>query len=165
MDAILFGMKRAHMVLQQRLAAPMLAPCALTPARFDTLYAIAQEQRGDTQERIRQMLGISAPTLSRMLGVLERLLFITRGPFRRGRRRSAKLTSLGRAVLRHATKRTMRRRVVRDRVDAVVHKWATGRYEAREHLDYVCKQIRAALNDRATLLYWWPRPIPCRGRG
>lgn len=153
MDAILFGVKRAHMAFEHRLAARLLAPWGLTPARFDLLHVIDDVYIGKPQSRVRRILGIAGTTLGRMLKSLEALALVKREPFRRGRRRYVKLTDRGRFVLRHATRKT--RKHVRRRVDAMYASSPKASFEDREHLEWVCRTIRERLGDGATLYFPW----------
>src|SRR5689334_15730236 len=76
--AVFFEMKRAY---QSSLGVTrrMLAPFGLTPARFDMLYAIrAWTWEGVRQSVVRRMLGVSPPTVSRMMEALDRLGLVTR---------------------------------------------------------------------------------------
>ncbi len=153
MDAILFGVKRAHMAFEHRLAARLLAPWGLTPARFDLLHVIHDVYVGKPQARLRRILGIAGTTLGRMLKSLEALALVERDPFRRGRRRYARLTDRGRFVLRHATRKT--RKHVRRRVDAMYTSSPATSFEDRENLEWLCRTIRTRLGDSATLHYPW----------
>ena len=79
-----FAMKRAyHATL--RLTRDVAAAYGLTPARSDMLYAIycvpvhGPAGRGAlSQAELRQRLGVSAPTVSRMVRSLETLGFVSR---------------------------------------------------------------------------------------
>jgi DNA-binding MarR family transcriptional regulator len=154
MDAILFNAKRVHLLFQHRLAVRLLDPCALTPARFDALYALEQSSAPYTQARLRRALGISGPTLSRMLGALEKLAFVSRVVWRRGARRAVHLTRLGRSVLKRARKRARRERL-RERIDSVLHENVDYRFENRETLDDLCGRVRRNFHDTATVWYGW----------
>jgi DNA-binding MarR family transcriptional regulator len=76
-----FGMKRAfHGIL--RITRRPLATRGLTPARFDMLYVLyARMDHSALQSAIRRVLGVTAPTVSRMLGSLEKLGLIKRMRF------------------------------------------------------------------------------------
>src|SRR5580698_10099851 len=81
MDATFFNLKRAfHGTL--RITRASLARLGLTAARFDLLHALPHEfrkfERGMRQSSLRGQLGVSRPTVSRMLASLERLGLIAR---------------------------------------------------------------------------------------
>jgi DNA-binding MarR family transcriptional regulator len=89
MHVVLFQMKRAyHATLA--LGRRILNEFELTPARFDLLYVVMRRwwrwgsrrrdshYRAIVQEEIRRELGVSAPTVSRMLQSLEDLGLIRR---------------------------------------------------------------------------------------
>lgn len=89
MNFYFFGLKRSfHAVL--RLARRVAAGYGLTPARADMLYAIFRVPVADyvgaagrgviTQSDLRRELGVSAPTVSRMVRSLETLGFVKRTP-------------------------------------------------------------------------------------
>jgi DNA-binding MarR family transcriptional regulator len=100
MHTVVFHMKRAFQSTL-RVTRPLFVWLGLTAARFDMLHAIGES--GCMQSRLREVLGVSAPTVSRMLGSLERrgLVSRMRAPVDR-RRRWISLTDLGSEVLRHA---------------------------------------------------------------
>lgn len=83
MNAHFFGAKRAfHATL--RFARPLLARFGLTPARFDLLFALTpcayyRDHRPSCLQRdLRKKLGVTAPTVCRMLQSLEKLGLIER---------------------------------------------------------------------------------------
>ncbi|MDP9036795.1 MAG: MarR family transcriptional regulator, partial [Myxococcota bacterium] len=77
MNAIFFGTKRAFQSCL-RLMRPYLAQLGLTAARFDMLTAIWRHPYGLLQRELRKMLGVTAPTISRMLRSLEQLGLVRR---------------------------------------------------------------------------------------
>jgi DNA-binding MarR family transcriptional regulator len=98
-----FAMKRAHHAAL-RISRDVAAGFGLTPARSDMLYAIdcvpvyaGPAGRGElTQSELRQKLGVSAPTVSRMVRSLELLGFVERRPsYRDGRTLDIRLTDFG----------------------------------------------------------------------
>lgn len=105
MHDIAFKMKRAFQSTL-RVTRPLFEALGLTAARFDMLYAIGEA--GDwapRQSQLQETLGVSAPTVSRMLGSLERLELVTRRPLRWDtRQRIVELTERGREVLHQATR-------------------------------------------------------------
>ena len=97
MHLVLFQMKRAyHSTL--KFGHRLLKDFGLTPARFDLLYVIMQrwwhygsqrrnkEGRNIRQYDIRRELGVSAPTVSRMLDSLEDLGLVRREEVEHDRR-------------------------------------------------------------------------------
>jgi len=90
-----FALKRSfHAAL--RLSRRVAAAFGLTPARADMLYAIFRVPVADyvgaagrgslTQRELRRELGVSAPTVSRMVRSLEALGFVERSPSSHDRR-------------------------------------------------------------------------------
>jgi DNA-binding MarR family transcriptional regulator len=96
MHAISFALKRVqHRTLA--ISRRLLKGLALTPARFDMLYAIADTaNRRLPQRTLCKKLGVTAPTVSRMAKSLEALGFIARrrSPYDH-RRLDVYLTALG----------------------------------------------------------------------
>jgi DNA-binding MarR family transcriptional regulator len=106
MNANFFALKRAyHGTL--RITRASLARLGLTAARFDLLYALPHGPRDfeprTLQRSLRGQLGVSRPTVSRMLASLEErgLVRRTRDLFDR-RQRVVALTVPGRALIREA---------------------------------------------------------------
>ena len=85
MHVLYFGLKRAfHATL--KINRPLLDRHAITPARFDLLYVIHLERWGSLrQSKLRRVLGVARPTISRMVRSLETLglLDATTGLWRR----------------------------------------------------------------------------------
>jgi len=77
MHAIFFGIKRVHLRVLA-VTRRMIGLSALTRARFDMLRIVELHPHGITQSTIRWLLGVSAPTVSRMLKALQRLGFVDR---------------------------------------------------------------------------------------
>jgi DNA-binding MarR family transcriptional regulator len=108
MNANFFGLKRAfHGTL--RITRRALAKLGLTAARFDLLYALPHDPRrydgGLRQSALRRELGVSRPTVSRMLISLEGLGLVGRERCHDDRRQyNVKLTSRGRALIRKAVR-------------------------------------------------------------
>jgi DNA-binding MarR family transcriptional regulator len=97
MDGLVFHLKRAWQSVLYRFCVGEVAPFGLTPARFDMMTAIGSN--GVTQARLRMLLGVSRPVVSRMLAALEKLGFVVRGARALGRTRSVELTAEGIARL------------------------------------------------------------------
>ena len=68
MHAILFGLKRAHQA-SLTVSRQLLRPFRLTPARFDMLCALAQNECLAISD-LANMLGVKPPTVSRMVKAL-----------------------------------------------------------------------------------------------
>jgi DNA-binding MarR family transcriptional regulator len=109
MNEIFFAIKRTfHGVL--RVTRRPLQLCGLTAARFDMMYAVWQVQReldsryAPTQRELRKVLGVTAPTVSRMLRSLEQLEYVTRARPEYGdkRHRIVRLTAKGMECIRYA---------------------------------------------------------------
>jgi DNA-binding MarR family transcriptional regulator len=86
MHAAFFGIKRVHLRVVH-ITGGMLREQLLTPARFDMMRII--EMYGDEgipQAAIQHRLGVSAPTVSRMLESLRKLGFVRRSRLARDRR-------------------------------------------------------------------------------
>jgi DNA-binding MarR family transcriptional regulator len=81
MQDVFFSMKRAFQG-SLSVARVLLKPFGLTPARFDMMRALAQVDYGMMQSDLRRQLGVSAPTVSRMLRSLEELGLVWRKPAR-----------------------------------------------------------------------------------
>ena len=76
------------------------AKVALTPARFDVLFALLE--RGKMMQRsLRKVLGVVASTISEMLKDLEARGLVVRGP-RSKAGRSVELTAKGKVALDHS---------------------------------------------------------------
>src|SRR5580700_8740384 len=108
MNAQFFGLKRAfHATL--RITRPLLAKLGLTAARFDLLYALPhgrhRSQRTMRQRDLRVQLGVSRPTVSRMLASLEERGLVRRtcDDFDR-RQRVVALTPRGDVLIRQAVR-------------------------------------------------------------
>ncbi len=159
MDAIFFGLKRAHQA-SLRFGHEATKQFGLTPARFDLLFALKQ-RRNDypwrmTQHELRGILGVSAPTVSRMLRSLEKLALVWRGP--RGCRSSRRvgLTFRGRMLIRRAGKRLYFNGFARRVADRALRRFCRELdFQRRGSLDEKLRAIRHYFGDAATLSYPW----------
>jgi DNA-binding MarR family transcriptional regulator len=172
MHAIFFGLKRAfHSTL--RVTRRMLTRLGLTAARFDMLFALPHEGRrigdGMWQSELRRQLGVSPPTVSRMLTSLEELGLVLRRPDSKDRRQVfVALTEAGRALLRDAERIFIRSGYVQLAVDtalgteapgapATSNAWYDGYaclVEAEAFGDLLDK-VRSEFGDFAQLVYGW----------
>jgi len=152
MDAILFGMKRAHQAAL-RFGHAVLAPFGLTPARFDMLFAIGEHLSID-QSELRRELGVARSTTSRMLASLERLGWVERTERRHTRR--INLTAAGVALIRRAARRVCGRRLPFRMVARAIRVGPKSRdFVARGELEGTLWRLRRAFGDCATLYYPW----------
>lgn len=101
MNCIFFGLKRAYYGTLKGTRKP-LAEVGLTAARYDMLETL-RVFKDLTQRQLQRILGVSAPTVSRMLDALEDLGMIERRQIDTDRRfRVVRLTKAGAAALRAA---------------------------------------------------------------
>jgi DNA-binding MarR family transcriptional regulator len=157
MHALFFALKRTH----HRVLAfgrTLFRNVGLTPARFDMLHAIRESARTGplTQRALRDVLGVTAPTVSRMAASLEDLGLVTRRRNPSDRRHVLiELTVLGTYLFTEA----MRIAVGSGAVDLVIDcafttKWyAQSRFKQLFALDDTLERARDHLRDRATLQY------------
>lgn len=146
MDGTVFGMKRAHLVVQHRLVKKMLRRTGLTPARFDMLFVLFEQWWGIEQKQLRKCLGVARSTVSRMLGALDGLGLVSRGMKRNGSSRYVTITELGKSVLKRAM---MRRALVRQALNRTMD------FGRRDALDHAFNAMRAEWHDSAMNMYPW----------
>ena len=160
MNVILFGLKRAFQC-SIRVTRPLVAAFGLTAARFDMLHAIkGSSGLSVLQKTLQRTLGVSAPTVSRMLGSLEKLGLISRArPWWDTRQRLVTLTVAGRTCIRQAFRSLVRRRVVRAAFDTVLTAGFShepgARFTETCNAESVCDRIRRGFGDTSTLGYPW----------
>ena len=163
MNVVLFGLKRAFQA-SIRMTRPIIAAHGLTAARFDMLYLIKGPYRrlydpGVKQSDLRRALGVTAPTVSRMLRSLEKLGLVTRARPSCGdtRQRIVNLTLAGLSCIRRAIRSIVRRRTVEIAFAKILtndRSYSTHIAEI-ENAESVCRCIRAGFGDTATLHYPW----------
>jgi DNA-binding MarR family transcriptional regulator len=158
MNAIFFGLKRAHHGVL-RVTRSALAKLGLTAARFDMMYVV-YERRGVRQSSLRRALGVSAPTVSRMLASLEELGLLKRGrAFGYRRQRFVRLTATGLRCIRRATRRFIRWGTAQLVLDSALcrTRWYddTECFVTMQTLEGLLCALRRAYGDVATLHYPW----------
>ena len=164
MHALFFSFKRAHHSALANLRDVIRVfrgrRLGLTPARFDMLYAINRELV--CQRRLCEILGVTAPTVSRMAKSLEDRGLIMRERSASDRRRlDIRLTEAGAALFAKAASVAFDtgiiERLVRSTVVTDLH---GGLSAAKELADFraLLRRARHRLNDGATVLYPWAFP-------
>jgi DNA-binding MarR family transcriptional regulator len=183
MNAIFFGLKRAHQSTL-RISRSMLSALGLTAARYDLMFVLlgSPEGRGWTlgrrrgpqdgflQSRLRKTLGVSRPTVSRMLGSLEELGLLVRRRCERDRRQLlVTLTAVGRSLIRKADKLLRRSGWAQLALDSALGAdhdphggWRESRWYDEMHcleqaslLEASLSKIRRVFRDLASLDYRW----------
>jgi DNA-binding MarR family transcriptional regulator len=158
MNSIFFGLKRAHHGVL-RVTRRALAHAGLTAARFDLMYVV-HERDGIQQRLLRRALGVSAPTVTRMLGSLEELGLLRRVPSTIDRRqRLVLLTEVGRRCIRKAISRLVRSGAAQLAVDSALcaNSWwsESACLLATDRCESTLNAFRSAYRDVATLYYRW----------
>ena len=163
MNAIFFGVKRAfHGIL--RVTRRPLASLGLTAARFDMLHALLKchsdcEPYRCEQSELRRTLGVTAPTVSRMLRSLEALGLVTRRrpEFGDQRQRLIALTEAGLQCIRYACKAIMRAswRLLHYAISFGKHRDRNARFAHTCNLEDYLRALRSDYGDTATLSYPW----------
>jgi DNA-binding MarR family transcriptional regulator len=140
-----------------RFARPLTADFDLTPARYDMLFAVDSTPGGQLlQSALRGILGVTAPTISKMLAALEELGLVRREVYWRDRReRVVSLTDEGRRSL-HVTEYEL---VTSNLIELAIDSALCGRYAilprrctaARTRIERQLRTVRYQFWDRATL--------------
>jgi DNA-binding MarR family transcriptional regulator len=162
MHVVYFGFKRAfHATL--KVNRPLLDRHGITPARFDLLYCIHQNQLDKVrQSTIRRELGVARPTVSRMVRSLEKLGLVARDiDYQDARQKRLGLSAAGRKVVRRVLRKLVRSDVVDRYVrrafsypDAPPSRRCTD-IGAIADLNYTLDRFRRCFGDVATLDYPW----------
>jgi len=160
MHSVLFSLKRTfHKSVW--FGRFLLKDYLLTPSRFDILYILKKQRvlRHVWQSKIREILGIAGPTLSRMIKALLALGFIRRKRSIWDRRQfEISLTKRGRETITHAMRTIIQSGII---TSCIVHficeKWQCPATTLRQVDDVDMKLffMRERLLDRATLYYPW----------
>jgi DNA-binding MarR family transcriptional regulator len=163
MHQIFFGVKRVHL-LNLRLSRARLREfrCfhAVTPARFDMLRIVhVHDVEGVSvpQANIRELLGVSGATVSRMLKALERLGYIVRERKKWRPGLHVRLTATGRELV----KRLMAQ-FIEDKsgnIDFELEELVEPEQDALRAFDKLLLLFRGAYEDRAR----FPNPWRCGG--
>ena len=163
MNAIYFGCKRAfHSCM--RITRAGFASRGLTPARFDMMTAIGRKKRGILQQGLRKMLGVTSPTISRMLHSLELLGLVERhrSPYDR-RQNHCTLTEEGVRRLREMTKLVITSGAMQLAIDCALtenHAHDRVRCVTETHAaETILMRIRDTFRDHAELTYPWQREM------
>lgn len=180
MDYLQFEIKRAHLQMvsfgrrvfasKRRKDGTVEEGIAdMTPARFDLMYAVhgtpSRRLRGIMggwieQSKLRTKLGLSKPTVSKMLKRLEELGLVRREQLQDRRRKLVFLTEEGRRRIQSAfhivfgkgvVRRKLQRMYGRSRRRAVVRFWILGIFES-------VRRVAKHFGDTSTLRYETPFP-------
>ncbi len=165
MEKIIFGSKQFYLGTI-RLTRRWLTPFGLTPARFNMLVAIATGgHRGLAQHDLLGLLGVTSATISRMLRSLEEIGLIVRKPHPRNpQRRWINVTAGGIYRLRAAIDEVVDSGELAFAVAEILNpqpgKRATAEAAIKE-MNILLTRARAALNDIATLTFFYDHDRPC----
>jgi DNA-binding MarR family transcriptional regulator len=163
MNVVFFSLKRAyHGTL--RVTRRVLARLGLTAARFDLLYIVKKFGGPMRQRQLQRELGVTAPTVSRMLASLDALGLVEREVLQQDRRcRYVRLTKTGRQCVLRAARLLIHSGHVQLVVDSALcpqrwpNKWASD--IASGLLDTTLQLLRHAYGDVATVEFPWTDPI------
>ena len=159
MHAVLFSLKRIHQRFLAR-TRKWTAPFDLTPARYDMLHALHEHRLTPNvpQSFLKRTLGVSAPTISRMVTSLQDLGLVVRiVDVEDRRRRIVLLTAYGKRMLRSARRFAEHSFKVARALYRTVGTKPRAR-DASEHLmifESMLFSMRKRLKDPATLRYPW----------
>jgi DNA-binding MarR family transcriptional regulator len=157
MHIVFFGLKRAHHGAL-RVTRRRLAELGLTAARFDLLYAVL-ERLGPPQVDLCNALGVSAPTVSRMVNSLQELGLVERQTAPEDRRlRLVVLTEAGRRCIEGAIARFRGAGLAQRLVDRALQVKRRGKdvcTRLEEQLVTTLDEIRRAYRDVANLYRPW----------
>lgn len=150
MTPIQFGLKRAHQT-SLRFSHKLLRPFGITPARFDMLRCIERLEYG-FQCEIAEALGVSAPTVSRMLKALVELGLVVRARFEEwGRGKIVALTAEGMALVKRAVESLFGSGAAA-LIEQSVASWSHSAHRVSRHIERFynhLRWVRYALGDAA----------------
>jgi DNA-binding MarR family transcriptional regulator len=157
MHLVFFGLKRAHHGVL-RVTRRQLGELGLTPARFDLLYAVL-ERWSPPQVDLCHALGVSAPTVSRMVSSLQQLGLVVRQAAPEDRRlRCVVLSEAGRRCIEGAIARFIgegRAQRLVDRALRVRRRGTEVCAKLEANLVETLDEIRRAYRDVANLYRPW----------
>jgi DNA-binding MarR family transcriptional regulator len=164
MHALFFGMKRAfHASL--RITRKALKSFGLTAARFDLMWALTRPAAGYMrQSDLRRLLGVTAPTVSRMVKSLQALGLVRAERSQCGDRRQClvELTETGLERIRAAAALFIDGRVAKRILERVLGRYPVrGRSRAEVIFHRMCdfedmlRWTRETCGDTAMLRYPW----------
>ena len=143
-----------------RLTWGWLKGFGLTPARFDMMRIVGLYEWGVAQEEVRRRLGVSAPTVSRMLKGLEELGFVVRERMEHdARRRRVHVTRLGLERLRAALAKFIDSRWADRMAEYAFHSRLSASQPRVERLKKVLWHMRQRYGDGAPRHPWMPPAI------
>jgi DNA-binding MarR family transcriptional regulator len=157
MHEIFFSLKRAHHGVLALGRGLLKRFKGFTPARFDMLYAIQTHgPYGLRQSQLRSLLGVTAPTVSRMLRSLEELgLLVRRRCSTDARQRIVLLTHEGARIFDRAVHATIGLGLVDFGVNCIVAKKWWSPFTEIDTLASTLAHMRDELFDKAELFYLW----------
>jgi DNA-binding MarR family transcriptional regulator len=150
-----FATKRAFHAILRTIRRPLAAQ-GLTPARFDMLYVLySRMDHWALQSAIRRVLGVTAPTVSRMLRSLEQLGLVKRVRFEFDKRdRVVELTDSGLRRMQSAHDALVASGAAQLAVDCALTAPKEPGHRRRERLlDRLLGRIRLQFGDAAMLSY------------
>jgi DNA-binding MarR family transcriptional regulator len=158
MHKAFFGIKRVHLRVVQ-ITQGLLRGRHLTPARFDLMRILElYEEDGMPQAALQYRLGVSAPTVSRMLKSLAKLGFVRSSRLARDRRcKVVKITAVGQNVVENARAALIESGAA---VRLALHGVAADRKEAPAALETFQRflsRLRKAYSDTAPFDNPWKR--------
>jgi DNA-binding MarR family transcriptional regulator len=161
MHAVFFGTKRAFHATLRILRKP-LKGYGLTAARFDLLWVLSQACFATRQSKLRKELGVTAPTVSRMVKSLEALGLVRTERDRYDRRqRCVELTKAGLATIRAAAECFIRGRIGKRILQRAFACGVVGArrteavFQCTSETEDMLRCIRQMCGDTATLHYPW----------
>lgn len=159
MNNVFFSLKRAHQA-SLKVSRSALLPFGLTPARFDLLCAVLKMQ-DISQVDLARILGVSAPTVSRMVQSLASLDLVEKGWAYDHRIRTVSLTTKGLNVLNRAL-RSVAGSGFADLAERIATSWSHSGRRVETHARRVLRHlrwIRYAFGDTAIRFRSYAQPF------